>query len=211
MTVLCECGCGQPAPLAPYTNNRRGIRAGDPYRFVHGHNARRERDPRFAGTKTCPTCGGSFTARYGATIKEWERAKYCGSECAGWRRSVKSVIEGAQRIHSGGYVLIYLPMHPSAPGDYVYEHRLVMERHLERLLESHEYVHHKNEDKTDNRIENLQVVRSSEHRILHGNGISDEAVAGLIRAGVASKKIARMGVSTHRIVRVRREFSGASL
>jgi hypothetical protein len=37
---LCECGCGQPTPLAPQTSRRFGWVAGEPVRFVAGHNAR---------------------------------------------------------------------------------------------------------------------------------------------------------------------------
>lgn len=37
---LCECGCGQPAPIATKTDAARGYVAGEPRRFVAGHHGR---------------------------------------------------------------------------------------------------------------------------------------------------------------------------
>lgn len=45
--------------------------------------------------------------------------------------------------------------------------RLIMEKHIGRQLKSNEHIHHINENKLDDRIENLQIVSQSQHAKIH--------------------------------------------
>lgn len=52
----------------------------------------------------------------------------------------------------------------------VHIHRLLMGYVANRKLLSSEYVHHKNRNKLDCRIENLQILSIQEHQSLHNKG-----------------------------------------
>ncbi len=47
--TLCACGCGSLAPIAHDSDKTRGYRAGQPRRYVHGHNRRREGSTGYPG------------------------------------------------------------------------------------------------------------------------------------------------------------------
>ena len=47
------------------------------------------------------------------------------------------------------------------------EHRLIMERYLERKLDRYEIVHHCNGNPRDNRINNLELMLLQEHSRIH--------------------------------------------
>jgi hypothetical protein len=68
---------------------------------------------------------------------------------------------------SDGYVLVNIPEHPKSFKGWYYEHRLVIESHLDRILEEWETVHHINENKQDNRLNNLFLCTREQHNKAH--------------------------------------------
>jgi hypothetical protein len=63
-----------------------------------------------------------------------------------------------------GYVRVY-----GLRGGWEYEHRLIAEAKLGRLLRRGEVVHHRNEIRSDNRSDNLDVLKAGRHVALHNH------------------------------------------
>ena len=74
-----------------------------------------------------------------------------------------------------GYEMVYMPTHHRADSTgYVYEHIVIAEKKLGRLLNKNECVHHLNEIRNDNREENLIIFKTiSDHTAFH-NGCEIE-------------------------------------
>lgn len=80
----------------------------------------------------------------------------------------------ARVISGDGYYMVSPPLGYKGKtyigGRYVYEHRLIAEQIIGRMLETGEIVHHKDGDKLNNSVENLEVltkeIHDSHHSIL---------------------------------------------
>jgi len=106
--------------------------------------------PRTFGDRNCKTCGKTFHP------KKKAGQIYCSRPCYLHKS------DDSKYLTAQGYVLIYAPEYSDRPSGQAFEHRVVMAKHFGRKLERHETVHHINNNKTDNRIENLQL-RSGRH------------------------------------------------
>jgi hypothetical protein len=64
--------------------------------------------------------------------------------------------------HKDGYIM-YIRQFPNRKKKTILPHRQIMEQFLGRELIPEEDIHHINGDRTDNRIENLQLMSHKEH------------------------------------------------
>jgi len=74
------------------------------------------------------------------------------------------------KFKSNGYWIVYYPDHPFANSQgsgYVRHNRIVMEKYLGRYLDQFEVVHHCNQKRDDDQIENLELMTNSSHLSLH--------------------------------------------
>ena len=97
-------------------------------------------------------------------------ASFCNQSCyMSWKRKNPKNEPYKDKAFSSGYFYLYKPEHPNAMhgSRYISEHRFNMEQKIGRLLTKDEIVHHINENKIDNRIENLQILTRSEHNKYH--------------------------------------------
>lgn len=109
--------------------------------------------------KNCKQCKEEFES-----YKVHNRI-YCSKQCRGkdmnFLKSPKGKNhynwKGGKTITTHGYIQLHVP-----GKKYQLEHRLVMEKYLGRKLKKGENVHHKNGNRQDNRIENLELWKLSQ-------------------------------------------------
>ena len=109
---------------------------------------------------------GKPSPRKGVAMSQETKNKLSMAHMGKYR--TPSEFGGHRKLRADGYIAVYTPKHPNASNEgYVMEHILVMEKQIGRYLEKPEVVHHKNGNRRDNRIENLQLMTFKEHSGYH--------------------------------------------
>ncbi len=127
----------------------------------------------------CDFCGKSFrlsrSQRY-QMRKNFDKKTFCSPKCSSDERSKSCrgehhhLYKNGKNIDKSGHVKILDYTHPKRNCiNRIFEHRVVMEKHIGRYLRDDEIVHHINFNPSDNRIENLVIMSNSDHSRLHRN------------------------------------------
>jgi len=93
---------------------------------------------------------------------DWKKENYIAWNRGKIREQVGSYYKGFIKTMEG-YIRLYNPDYPEDERKYVLEHRLIMEKKLDRRLKAKEIVHHLNGIRDDNRPENLCIVNIHNH------------------------------------------------
>ncbi len=108
--------------------------------------------------KNCPVCRKIIKRKNYPRVSAFKEVKYCSRKCF-FRNNMGEnhwYWKGGMKTRPDGYI------RDSKTDKYI--HRIVMEKHLGRKLKKEEQIHHINEVKNDNRIENLLLTKNGEHR-----------------------------------------------
>src|SRR3990167_5843056 len=109
----------------------------------------------------CLHCGKSLEGKP-------TRVKYCSHQCHALDRPKRGKVDEAiGTIKNAGYGYLKIKIgkeHLSADKKgWVLHHRYMMEQHLGRKLLKTEHIHHRNGNRADNRIENLELILVKKH------------------------------------------------
>lgn len=183
----CECGCGEmAAPRKRYISghNSRGRQMSAEGRQRLRESKLGERNPMFGKTPANARPKPAATpCACGCGIDSTPGRRYIsGHNNQGKTGPAAARYSGGRYKRADGYIFVLSPDHPLAFRNYVPEHRLVMEEHLrttdpqtpyliqlgsQLYLRPEFIVHHMDEVKDNNVIENLRPMTLAEHKRWH--------------------------------------------
>lgn len=132
--------------------------------------------------KTCPQCHTKFAP---ARKEQVWCSKSCASVRKGELRRGQKTGPQKWRIYKrrkdrDGYVRVYAALHPfRGPRLMILEHVMVMEQRIGRRILPTECVHHRDGNRRNNALKNLELMLRSRHSRLHGPATAKKRKRGV--------------------------------
>lgn len=116
----------------------------------------------------CECCGIEFETYKSPSRKT---PRFCSLKCIGeFQKGENNPAYNGGKYICNGYYVLFLPNHPKrSKKNMVYEHRFIMECSIGRYLEDEEVVHHIDENKLNNNIDNLILFKNNSEHIKYHN------------------------------------------
>lgn len=143
-----------------------------PNGWVRAENLRNGDSVFTNGDKVCPICGSTddiITYEYSKYIGYCRKCMYSSREGTKYKGDVIY-----KELDKYGYVKLKgkptrkSPLYPFSNGEGIYEHHQVWYDNTGHIINTNiEVIHHKNQNKQDNRFENLELMTQSKHAKLH--------------------------------------------
>lgn len=140
------------------------------------YKIRRLKNAHWVGEVPCATCGKIHPLWGASLLRSKGRIPLCRActdvSAPGRRMGEKHHWFKRGQFLAGGYWQVTLPKrHPlrcmgHGESGTVGVHRIVMAEHLKRPLLGWEHVHHKNGNRKDNRVENLELLSAGVHAVV---------------------------------------------
>lgn len=130
--------------------------------------------------KKCAECGAEIYKLKSRANKT--KKSFCNRECMIKYHKINPPRKSNGYWYENGYRVLYV-----GSGKGIKEHIKVMEDHIGRKLKPNETIHHRNRDRTDNRIENLVLATRSEHQMIH----REKRMKGKIKIYAADRVFSR--------------------
>lgn len=163
ISFICK-NCDKPFTmmLSYVTAYRKKFKREPLYCSMPCSDAGRKRDTEARNKFTCVNCGKESQRHRNHCGRVYTQQKLCSKQCKNeWVSKVYREKHGLPKITSRmrrKYVTLNIPAQNGQPARKdVLEHRYVMTQHIGRELLPEETVHHRNGDRTNNSLENLEL------------------------------------------------------
>jgi hypothetical protein len=193
---LCSCGCGGVIEILPI-HHKKGIP-----KFIVGHNFSSVYNPKLGNNLEVKE-----RSAFWEVLTEEERNRRLSMLNRFGPKEKHPRWKGGRVKDEIGYVKIRMPEHPQSKDGYIHEHRYVMEEYLKNnypnslyltkingyvCLRSEVVVHHIDEDKSNNNIENLfPFPDAAAHNFWHKSSLPEAEKIKRIKLGLYRNDLPR--------------------